>query len=177
MLALALTLVAAPLPRAALYDDALDRAAVARAQPPSEPLRMAAEYGAALAAFTAVNAGGVAFLSSGTIRANQTGSVSLSGATFALTGAAICFALSPLASAIGSWAVGKTSDHYDSPLGAARLGAYGSAAVAIGAGLGLSALGINRTAGIAVNTALYLAVPLGTVLVQNAFKEPLPAQP
>lgn len=177
MLALALTLVAAPLPRAALFDDALDRAAVARARPPSEPLREVAEYAAALGAFTAVNAAGVAFVSSGTIRANQTGSVSLSGATGALTGAAICFALSPLASAIGSWAVGKTSDHYDSPLGAAVLGAYGSSAVAIGAGLGLSAAGINRTAGIAVNTALYLAVPLGTVLVQNAFKDPLPNQP
>jgi hypothetical protein len=99
--------------------------------------------------------------------------VSLSGASGALTGASICFALSPLAAALASWAVGKTSDTWSSPLGAATAGAYGSAAVAVGAGVGLGALRINRNLGIAANTLLYLAVPLGTVLAQNAAKTPL----
>jgi hypothetical protein len=58
-------------------------------------------------------------------------------------------------------------------LGWAAAGAYGSEALAIGAGLGLGALRVNRSAGIAVNTLLYLGVPLGTVLVQNATARPL----
>jgi hypothetical protein len=168
-----LWMLAVPVPHAALYTDPADAAVVVRAQPHGEPVRMLLEYGAALAAFTAVNAGGVAFLGSGNVHVSDTGSVSLAGAKGALTGAGICFALSPLASALASWAVGKTSDEWTSPLGWATLGAYGSSAVAIGAGLGLSKAGISRGAGEAVNTLLYLAVPAGTVLVQNLGKSPL----
>jgi hypothetical protein len=173
MLALLLALVAAPVPRAALYTEAADAAIVARARPRGEPLRGLAEYGAALASYTLVNAAGVGFLGSGTVNVSDTGKVSLSGATAGLAGAAICFALAPLASALGSWAVGKTSDTWDSPLGWATAGAYASEAVALGTGLGMGALKVNRGAAIAVNTILYLAVPLGTVLVQNTEKRPL----
>jgi hypothetical protein len=172
MLALLVAVLAVPVPRAALYTDAADSTVVARARPRGEPVRALAEYGAALAAFTAVNAAGVAFLSSGTVKVDRSGSVSLNGATGSLTGAAICFVLSPLASALGSWAVGKTSDTWDAPLGWAAAGAYGSAAVAVGTGL-LMSTGVNRGVAIAANTALYLAVPLGTVLLQNAEKQPL----
>jgi hypothetical protein len=178
MFALLLAVLAVPVPRAALLTDAADAAIVARAEPKGEPLRGLAEYGAALAAFTLVNAAGVGFLSSGTVNVNQKGSVSLSGAAGSLAGAGICFALSPLAAALASWAVGKTSDTWDSPLGWTAAGAYGSAAIAVGTGLGLSAIGVNRGFGIAANTLLYLAVPLGTVLVQNGEKRPLePLQP
>ena len=40
----------------------------------------------------------------------------------------------------------------------------------MGAGLGLAAADLDRGAAIAADTALYLAVPLGTVLLQNATK-------
>jgi hypothetical protein len=36
---------------------------------------------------------------------------------------------------------------------------------------------VNRSAGIVANSLLYLAVPLGTVLVQNAAKTPLEPSP
>jgi hypothetical protein len=172
MLALLAALLAAPVPSPALYSDAVDRTLIARAEPRSERWRGVGEYFSALAAFTAVNAGGVAFLSRGQVDVAQSGQVSMGGATGALTGATICFALSPLASALGSWAVGKTSDIWNEPFGAALAGAYGTAALAVGAGMGLGALGINRSAGMVVNSALYLAVPLGTVLTQNAFRTP-----
>jgi hypothetical protein len=177
MLALLAALLAAPAPPSALSSDPVDRAVVARGEARSEKWRGVAEYFSALAAFTAVNAGGVAFVSSGAVQVSQSGQVSMSGATGALTGASLCFALAPLASAIGSWAVGKTSDTWNEPFGAAVLGAYGSAALAVGTGVGLGALGINRSAGIAVNSALYLTVPLGTVLAQNAFRTPKEPQP
>jgi hypothetical protein len=173
MLTLLLALVAVPVPRAALLTDQTDAAIVARAQPHGEPLRGLAEYGAALASYTLVNAAGVGFLGAGTVDVSQTGSVSLGGAAGGLAGAAICFALAPLASAIGSWAVGKTSDTWSPSLGWATAGAYGSEAIAIGTGLGLGALRVNRSVGIAANTLLYLGVPLGTVLVQNAMARPL----
>jgi hypothetical protein len=178
MFALLFAVLAVPVPRAALLTDAADAAIVARATPAGEPIRGLAGYGAALAAMTAVNLVGVAILSSsGAIQVDRSHSVSLGGAGGALAGAGICFALSPLASAVASWAAGKTSDTWDSPLGWATAGAYGSAALAVGTGLGLGAAGVNRGFGIAANTLLYLAVPLGTVLVQNAEKRPLEPQP
>src|SRR3954471_4195313 len=100
MLALTLALVAVPVPRAALFTERAEAAIVARGEPKGEPLRALIEYGAALAAFTAVNAAGAAFLSSGTIDVSPSGQASVSGATGALTGAAVCFLLSPLASAL-----------------------------------------------------------------------------
>src|SRR4051794_16239099 len=117
MLAIAVALLAVPVPRAALFTERAEAAVVARGQPKGEPLRGLLEYGAALAAFTVVNAAGAAIASSGTIDVSQSGHVSVSGATGPLAGAAICFALSPLASALGSWAVGKTSDAWDPSLG------------------------------------------------------------
>ena len=54
------------------------------------------------------------------------------------------------------------------------MGAYGTSLVAIGAGLGLAAANLDRGAAIAANTGLYLAVPLGAVLVENATKSPHP---
>ena len=174
MLVLLLALLAAPVPRAALLTSQSDAALVARAEPHGEPLRALGEYGAALASYSLVNAAGVGFLGSGTIEVSQTGSVSLSGAAGGLAGAAICFALAPLASALGSWAVGKNSDTWSPSLGWATAGAYASEAVAIGTGLGLGALRVNRSVGIAANTLLYLGVPLGTVLVQNATARPIP---
>jgi hypothetical protein len=173
MLALLVAVLAVPVPRAALLTEAADVAIVARGEPRGEPIRALAEYGTALAAMTLVNAVGVAFLGSGTINVNQGGSVSLGGAGGALASAGICFALSPLAAALGSWAVGKTSDSWSSPLGAATAGAYGTAALAVAAGFGMGAAGVNRNVGIAANTLLYLAVPLGAVLLQNAEKTPL----
>src|SRR3954467_2512286 len=124
MLAVALAVLAVPVPRAALFTERAEAAIVARGEPKGEPLRGLFEYGPALAASTAVTAAGAAFLSSGTIDVSQSGHVSVSGAAGALTGAAVCFVLSPLASALGSWAVGKTSDAWDPSLGWATAGAY-----------------------------------------------------
>ena len=89
-------------------------------------------------------------------------------------GAGACFVLSPLAAALTSWLIGKGSDEWDPSLGWATLGAYGTSLAAVGAGLGLAAMNVDRGAAVAANTALYLAVPLGTVLVQNATKSPRP---
>ena len=91
-----------------------------------------------------------------------------------LAAAGTCFALSPLASALASWFIGKGSDAYDPSLGGAVLGAYGTSAVAIGTGLGLAAANLDRGAAQAANVLLYLAVPAGTVLLQNALKTERP---
>ena len=69
--------------------------------------------------------------------------------------------------------MGKTSDEWKPSFGWPLLGAYGSSLLAVGAGLGLAAADVNRDAATAANAALYLAVPLATVLVQNATKEPV----
>jgi drug/metabolite transporter (DMT)-like permease len=165
--------LAVAVPPAALVDSRPDAVVVARAKPPGEPLRMAGEYLGALAAFTAVNAGGVAFLSGARVRHAVTGETSLdSPGSLAAAGAA--FVLSPLASALASWLIGKGSDAYDPSLGGAVLGAYGTSAVAVGAGLGLAAANLDRGAAKVANVLLYLAVPAGTVLVQNALKTERP---
>jgi hypothetical protein len=169
MLAAALSLLALAVPREALYDDAPAQMVVARARPAGEPLRGVAEYAGALAAFTLVNAGGSALLSDARFNVTKGGDVSSSGSA-ALVGAGACFVLSPLAAALTSWLIGKGSDTYDPSLGWATLGAYGSSLLAVGTGVGLAAMNLDRGPAIAANTALYLAVPLGTVLVQNATK-------
>jgi hypothetical protein len=163
-----------PVPREALYTEAPTQTIVARAQPPGEPVRGVVEYVAALAAFTLVNAGGSMLLSDARITVAQGGSVSLNGSEPSLAGAGACFLLSPLAAAVTSWMIGKGSDDWSPSLGWATLGAYGTSAVALGAGLGLAAMNVDRGTAIAANTALYLAVPLGTVLLQNATKTPRP---
>ena len=163
-----------PAPREALLDDAPTQVTVARAQPRGEPLRGVAEYAAALAAFTLVNAGGSALLSDSRVTVAKGGSVSFNGSQPSLVCAGACFVLTPLAAALTSWLIGKGSDEWDPSLGWATLGAYGTSLAAVGAGLGLAAMNVDRGAAVAANTALYLAVPLGTVLVQNATKSPRP---
>ena len=163
-----------PAPREALLYDAPAQATVARAQPRGEPVRSVAEYVASLAAFTLVNAAGSALLSDARVTVAKGGAVSLNGSEAALAGAGACFVLSPLVAAVTSWMIGRGSDDWDPSLGWASLGAYGTSLVAVGAGLGLAAMDVDRGAAIAANTALYLAVPLGTVLLQNATKSPRP---
>lgn len=167
-------LLAAPVPREALLDDAPAAATVARAGRRGEPLRGVAEYFGALAAFTLVNAAGSAFLSEARIAVDKGGQVSVNGAEGPLIGAGVCFVLSPLAGALASWLIGKGSDAWDPSLGWAALGGYATSLVAVGTGVGLAVANVDRGAAIAANTALYLAVPLGTVLLQNATKSPLP---
>ena len=169
---LLLLLLAAPVPRAALLDQAPDAAIVARAERPSEPLRGVAEYVGALAAFTVLNAGGSALLSDARVTVAK-GSVSVDG-TSSLVGAGACFALSPLAAALTSYFIGKGSDSWDPSLGWATLGAYGTSLLAVGAGVGMAAANDDRGTAIAANAALYLAVPLGAVMLQNATKSPRP---
>lgn len=165
--------LSAAVPPAALLDSRPDAVVVARARPPGEPLRIAAEYLGALAAFTALNAGGSAFLSGARVHVAQGGQTSVeSGGSLAAAGA--CFVLSPLASALASWFIGKGSDAWEPSLGGAVLGAYGTSAVAVGAGLGLAAAHLDRDAARVANTLLYLAVPAGTVLVQNALRAERP---
>jgi len=166
--------LAAPVPRAALLDEAPASFLVARAERPSEPLRSVAEYAGALAAFTLFNAAGSALLSNGHVTVARGGSVSLDGSQGSLAAAGACFVLSPLAGAIASWLIGKGSDSWDPSLGWATLGGYGTSLLAVGAGLGLAAANVDRGTATAANTALYLAVPLGTVLLQNATKSPRP---
>ena len=166
--------LAAPVPRAALMDEAPAAVTVARAERRSEPVRGVVEYVASLAAFTLVNAGGSALLSNAHVTVSKGGNVAFDGSQASLAGAGVCFALSPLAAALTSWLVGKGSDSWDPSLGYASLGAYGTSLLAVGAGLGLAAANVDRGAAVAANTALYLAVPLGTVLLQNATKSPLP---
>lgn len=171
LLALAL---AAPVPRAALLDEAPSPVMVARAERPSEPWRGVAEYAGALAAFTLFNAGGSALLSNAHLTVAPGGSVSLDGAQGSLAAAGALFVLSPLAGALASWLIGKGSDSWDPSLGWATLGGYGTSLLAVGAGFGLAAANVDRGTAVAANTALYLAVPLGTVLLQNATKSPRP---
>jgi hypothetical protein len=173
MLALVLASLATAVPPAALFDSRPDSLVVARARPPAEPLRMAGEYVGALAAFTAVNAAGAAFLSGARFHHAQGGPTSLDSPG-SLAAAGTCFVLSPLASALASWFIGKGSDAYDPSLGGAVLGAYGTSALAVGAGLGLAAANLDRDAAKVANVLLYLAVPAGTVLVQNALKTERP---
>lgn len=158
-------------PVQALIDTPAQSITVSRAQPGGEPGRALAGYGVSLGAFSALNLAGVLLLSSSRIAVSK-GSVSLQGSGPALGAAAGCFLLSPLAAALGSYLVGKGSDDWQPGLGAAALGAYGTSALAVGAGLGLSAAGVDRGAAVAANTALYFAVPLGTVLLQNVLKAP-----
>ena len=167
-------LLAPPAPRAAIFNEAPAQVTVARAERRSEPLRGVAEYAGALAAFTLFNAGGSALLSQARVSVHKGGGVSLGGSEPALAGAAVCFALSPLAAALTSWIIGNGSDAWDPSLGWASLGAYGTSLVAVGAGLGLAAANVDRGAATAANAALYLAVPLGTVLLQNVTKSPRP---
>jgi hypothetical protein len=171
-LLLACTLAAA-VPPAALADSRADAAIVARGTPPGEPLRVAGEYLGALAAFTAVNAGGAAFLSGARFHHPQGGPTSVDSPGLLAAGAA-CFVLSPLASALASWLIGKGSDAWEPSLGGAVLGAYGTSAVAVGAGLGLAAANLDRDAAKLANALLYLAVPAGTVLAQNALRTERP---
>ena len=163
-------LLAAAVPPGALVDQAPDTAVIARAQPPSEPVRGVAEYFAALAAFTLVNAGGSALLSDARVTvAKHTWSIDN---TPAVVGAGACFLLSPLAAALTSYFIGKGSDGWDPSLGWATAGAYSTGAVAVAAGVALAAGNVDRGTAVAANTALYLAVPLGAVLLQNAMKTP-----
>ena len=161
-----------PAPRQALLDDAPTQAVVARARPRGEPLRGVAEYFGSLAAFTLLNAGGSALLSNASVTVHRGGGVSLNGSEASLAGAGACFVLSPLAAALTSYFIGRGSDDWDPSLGWATLGAYGTSLVAIGAGLGLASADVDRGAATVANAALYLAVPLGTVLLQNATKSP-----
>ena len=137
-----------------------------RGPPPGEPLRAGVEYAAALAAFSAVNAGGVALLSSSPIHVSRTGNVD--APVGSLVAAGTCLAISPFVAALGSYLVGRGSDRWDPSLGWASVGAYGTALVAVGAGLGMAAADVDRTAAGVVDGVLYFAVPLGAVLLQNA---------
>lgn len=170
LLACSLAMAAPP---AALVDSRPDSVVVARAKPPGEPLRMGGEYLGALAAFTALNAAGSAFLSGARVHHAVGGQTSVDSPG-SLAAAGTCFVLSPLASALASWFIGKGSDAYDPSLGGAVLGAYGTSAVAVGAGFGLAAADLDRGAAQVANVLLYLAVPAGTVLVQNALKTERP---
>jgi hypothetical protein len=172
--ALLALLVAVPVPRAALLDEAPASVTVARAERRSEPLRGVAEYVGALAAFTLLNAAGSALLSDSRITVAKGGGVSFNGSEASLAGAGVCFVLSPLAGALTSWIIGNGSDDWSPSLGWATVGAYGSSLVAVGAGVGLAAANVDRGAAVAANAALYLAVPLATVLLQNATKSPQP---
>lgn len=173
MTLLLLALLSAGAPPAALFQSTPDTVTVARAEPPHEYARAAAEYGASLAAFTGVNAIGSALLSQGHVTVGG-GHASYDGSTAALGGAIGCFVLSPFVAALTSWIVGNGSDWYDPHLGWATLGAYGTSLLAVGAGYGLATADVSRDTAVAANTALYLAVPLGTVLLQNATKTPHP---
>ncbi len=170
---LLLALVSTCAPPAALFQSRADKVAVARAESPTEYARAAAEYGASLAAFTGVNAIGSALLSQGHVTVGG-GHASYDGSTAALGGAIGCFVLSPFVAALTSWIVGKGSDSYDPHLGWATLGAYGTSLLAVGVGYGLATTDVSRDTAVAVNTALYLVVPLGTVLLQNVTKTPHP---
>jgi hypothetical protein len=160
-------------PRAALLDSPPDAVTMARGKPAGEPLRIAGEYLGALAAFTALNAAGSAFLSGARVHVAQGGQTTVDS-TGSLAAAGTCFVLSPLASALASWFIGKGSDAWDPSLGGAVLGAYGTSALAVGAGFGLAAANLDRDAAKVANVLLYLAVPAGTVLVQNALKTERP---
>jgi len=92
--------------------------------------------------------------------------------TGSLAGAGVCFALAPFASALASWFIGKGSDVWDPSLGGALVGAYGTSALALGAGVGLAAANMDRGTAQVADTLLYLSVPLGTVLLQNALSSP-----
>ena len=70
--------------------------------------------------------------------------------------------------------VGNGSDVWEPSLGWASLGAYGSSLLAIGGGYLLAGADVSRDTAVAANAALYLAVPLATVLVQNATKSERP---
>ncbi|HUJ29377.1 MAG TPA: hypothetical protein VLW85_25330 [Myxococcales bacterium] len=167
---LAALLLATAVPPAAIADLPPDVALVARGERASEPVRGVVEYLGALAAFTLANVGGSALLSDARVRVGHgTWSVDNGGA---VAGAGACFVLSPLAAALTSYFIGKGSDAYDPSLGWSTLGAYGTSAVALVAGLGLAAVNVDRSAAVAADTVLYLAVPLGSVLLQNATKEP-----
>src|SRR5438128_8372974 len=171
---LAAILLAVPVPRAALLDEQPAAATVARAERRSEPLRGVAEYVAGLAAFTLVNAAGSALLSNAHVTVARGGHVSFDGSEASLAGAGACFALSPLALALTTWLIGKGSDSWDPSLGWTSLGAYGSSLLAVGAGVGLAAANVDRGTATGANAALYLAVPLATVLLENATKSPVP---
>jgi hypothetical protein len=165
-------LLAVPVPPGALLDQAPQAAIVARGRPPSEPVRGMAEYLGALTAFTLVNAAGSALLSDARVTVGHH-SWSVDN-TPAVAGAGACFALSPLAAALASYFIGRTSDSWSPSLGWAAVGAYGTALVAVAGGVGLASVNVDRSTAMAANTALYLAIPLGTVLVQNATKLPMP---
>lgn len=170
---LLLALLAAGAPPQALFQSTPDAVTVARAEPPHEYARDAAGYGASLAAFTGVNLIGAALLSQGHVTVGN-GHAAFDGSTAALGGAVGCFALSPFVAALTSWIVGNGSDAYDPHLGYSALGAYAMSALALGAGYGMASADVSRDTAIAANTALYLAVPLGAVLLQNATKTPRP---
>lgn len=173
MTLLLLALLAAGAPPAALYQSTADAVTVARAEPPHEYGRDAVEYGASLAAFTGVNAIGSALLSQGHFTVGG-GHASYDGSAAALGSAIGCFVLSPFVAALTSWIIGNGSDSYDPHLGWATLGAYGTSALALGAGYGLASADVSRDTAVAASTALYLAVPLGGVLLQNLTKTPNP---
>ena len=130
-----------------------------------------AEYAVALAAFTAVNLAGVVLANQATVRVAR-GNVSVEGSKEALVAGAAAFALSPFAGALGSYLVGRGSDHWRPKLGWATLGGYGVATLALAGGYGIATTDVNRDTARALNGALYLAVPLGSVLLQNATKSP-----
>lgn len=168
-------LTAVPAPREAVLYQTADGITVQRAQPErgSEPVRGVVEYVVSLASFTLVNAAGSALLSGARVHVAH-GSASIDGGAAPLVGAGACFALSPLAAALGSWAVGKGSDAWNPSLGYASLGAYGTSLLALGAGFGMALADVDHDTAVAANSALYLAVPLGTVLLQNATRSPRP---
>lgn len=166
--------LAVPVPRGALLDEAPAAAVVARGERSSEPLRGVAEYFGALAAFSALNAGAVALAVNESHFTIDNSRVSVDASPAAVVAVASCIVLSPLAAALTSWLIGKGSDQWDPSLGWAAAGAYGSTVLAAGAGAGLVYAGADQTTGIIAGTALYLAIPLGTVLLQNATKSPLP---
>lgn len=165
--------LAAPVPRAALFDEAPSAVLVARAERRPEPVRGIVEYAGALGAMSLVNGVAAILLSESRFRWSQQGGFSVDGSG-ALVGAGVLVVLSPLAGAVTSWLIGEGSSDWDPSLGWSVLGAYGTSLVAVGAGLGLAALQVDPGVAAAADTALYLTIPLGTVLVQNATKQPRP---
>jgi hypothetical protein len=165
--------LAAVVPPGALLDQPGDAATMARAERHSELPRSVAEYAVSLAALTGTLALAFPLLSQGHVTVSH-GNVTVDGSHAALAGAGAFIAVSPFVSALGSWLVGKGSSEWDPSLGWATLGAYGSSLLAVAGGMGLAAANVDRSTAVVVDTALYLAVPLGTVLLQNATRQPRP---
>ena len=156
---------------AVLPDEGQAVAAVRRPRP--EPSRAVVEYLVSTAVFSAMNATGALLLDKSSVHVASGGGVSLAGSKTSLVAAGSLFALSPFGAALSSYLVGRGSDDWRPGLLSPTLGAYGMSALAIAAGLGIATTNVDRNTAIALNGALYLSVPLGAVLLQNAMKDPI----